>query len=63
MRAVFLFFALLVVLCILWMVIPSEVRKLITSKARKYLFPAVLFAAAITIALLAFAFFSTGKVI
>lgn len=63
MRAVFLFFAMLVALRILWLMAPIEVRQAITSNTRKYLLPAVFFAAAVTIALLAFAFFSNGKVI
>lgn len=63
MRTVFTFFALLVLLRILWMVAPLEVRQAITGNTRKYLVPAVLFAAAVTIALLALAFFSNGKVI
>lgn len=63
MRTVFTFFALLVVLRILWMVAPLEVRQVASTNIRKYLIPAALFAAAVTIALLALAFFSNGKVI
>ena len=62
MRSVFLFFALVVCLAVLWIWLPAEVRKAIRQTARKF-FPAVLIAAAITIALLAFAFIFNGKVI
>ena len=63
MKAVFTFFALVVVLKILWILAPVEIRASFISTIKKYVLPAVLFSAAVTIALLAFAFFSNGKVI
>lgn len=62
MRSVFLFFVLMVALACLWIAMPAEARQVVIRNARKFL-PAVLIAAALTIAMLAFAFLTTGKVI
>lgn len=63
MRPVFAFFIMMAVAFLLWKLTPQEARGAILTAVRKYLLPAVGFAAAVTIALLAFAFFSNGKVI
>lgn len=62
MRSVFLFFALVAALVCIWIALPADVRKTIRQTGRKF-FPAVLIAATLTIAMLAFAFLTTGKVI
>lgn len=62
MRYVFMFFALILALGIGWINAPTEIRQGAKTITKKHL-PAAIFAAALTIAMLAFAFFTNGKVI
>lgn len=63
MAKVFAFFCLMAIMYSLWKITPDNVKNLIKSVAKKHVVPAILFAAVVTIAMVAFAFFSNGKVI
>ena len=63
MKQVAVFFLVVSMLYSCWKLAPDDMKSMVKIAAKKHVVPAVAFAAALTIAMLAFAFFSNGKVI
>lgn len=63
MKQVAAFFVVSAVLYALWKITPHATKEIVKCIVKKHVAPAAFFAAVVTIAMLAFAFFSNGKVI
>ena len=62
MKSIVAFFAIMFAIAAIWTIAPKSVRDDAIQVARRFL-PAIILAAAATVCLLGFAFFTTGKVI